>query len=130
MLENDESQIVGIYGAGGIGKTRLLKQINNDLFQTRSGRFDVVIFVTVSKDVSIDRIQEKIAEQLRFKSHNTSNMATKLSNALVEKKFLLLQDDLWEKLDLGIVGIPFLSRSKKGSIYYAVYRCLQRNGRR
>ena len=115
MLENDESQIVGIYGTGGIGKTRLLKLINNDLFHTRSGGFDVVIFVTVSKVVSIDRIQEKIAEQLRFKFQYTSDMATKLSNALVEKKFLLLLDDLWEKLDLGIVGIPFLSRPKKGS---------------
>ena len=31
MLENEESSIVGIYGTGGIGKTRLLTKLNNDL---------------------------------------------------------------------------------------------------
>ena len=115
MLEDDKSKVVGIYGPGGVGKTTLLKRLKNDLSQTRFGAFDVVIFVTVTDDVRINRIQKEIAEQLRLVSLDTIDMATKLSNALVEKKFLLLLDDLWEKLDLGIVGIPFLSRGEKGS---------------
>ena len=114
MLEQKESKVVGIYGPGGVGKTTLLKRLNND-FETKSGGFDVVIFVTVTEDVRIDRIQKEIAERLVFKSQDTSDMATKLCNALVRKKFLLLLDDLWAKLDLEKVGIPFPPISKEGS---------------
>ena len=74
-----------------------------------------MIFVTVTEDVRIDRIQKEIAERLVFKSQDTSDMATKVCNALVRKKFLLLLDDLWEKLDLSEVGIPFSPISKEGS---------------
>ena len=42
-------------------------------------------------------------------------MATKLCNALIQKKFLLLLDDLWEKLDLSEVRISFPPISKEGS---------------
>ena len=114
MLENDESKVVGIYGNRGIGKTTLLKKLNN-LFETKFGGFDVVIFVTVTNDVRIDRIQKKIAEQLRLVSQDTSDVATKLCNALAQKKFLSLLDDLWEKLDLDIVSISFPPNSKEGS---------------
>ena len=113
MLEQKESKVVGICGPAGVGKTALLTKLNDDLSRTRSGGFDVVIFVMVSKDVRIDRIQEKIKERLVFKSQYTSDVTTNLCNALAQKKFLLLLDDLCEKLDLSKVGIPSPPTRKK-----------------
>ena len=47
-LEDEKVGIIGLYGMGGVGKTTLLKRINNEFLKTKLG-FDVVIWVVVSK---------------------------------------------------------------------------------
>ncbi|GLT67741.1 hypothetical protein SLA2020_400270 [Shorea laevis] len=47
-LTDEGSNIIGLYGMGGVGKTTLLLQINNEL-QRRRNNFDIVIWTTVSK---------------------------------------------------------------------------------
>lgn len=43
-----ENAIIGLYGSGGVGKTTLLKQINNN-FCYGGHNFDIEIWVVVSK---------------------------------------------------------------------------------
>ncbi|CAA6672485.1 unnamed protein product [Spirodela intermedia] len=88
LVEGDEAPVIGIYGMGGIGKTTLLKAINNEFLHRGSSQFDLVIW------------------------HPTDRVNT-LRRALSQRKFLLLLDDLWEKLDLGAVGVPFSSSSDR-----------------
>ncbi|CAA6672459.1 unnamed protein product [Spirodela intermedia] len=108
LLEDNEAPVIGIYGLGGIGKTTLLKAINNEFLPRGSGRFDLVIWVTVSKEPDILKVQEQIATQLGCPLHG-ENRARTLLMGLSQKKFLLLLDDVWEKLDLGSIGVPFSS---------------------
>ncbi|CAA6674422.1 unnamed protein product [Spirodela intermedia] len=125
LLEDNEAPVIGIYGLGGIGKTTLLKAINNEFLQRGSGGFDLVIWVTVSKELDVRKVQEDIAVRLGYSrpgkgqgqtlpEHPTDRVNTLLS-ALSKRNFLLLLDDLWEKLDLGAVGVPFSSSFRNGS---------------
>ncbi|CAA7409703.1 unnamed protein product [Spirodela intermedia] len=123
LVEGDEAPVIGIYGMGGIGKTTLLKAINNEFLHRGSSQFDLVIWVTVSKELDVHKVQEEIAVRLGYSrpgkgqgktltEHPTDRVNT-LRRALSQRKFLLLLDDLWEKLDLGAVGVPFSSSSDR-----------------
>ncbi|CAA7409649.1 unnamed protein product [Spirodela intermedia] len=125
LLEDNEAPVIRIYGMGGIGKTTLLKAINNEFLQRGSGGFDLVIWVTVSKELDVRKVQEDIAVRLGYSrpgkgqgqtlpEHLTDRVNTLLS-ALSKRNFLLLLDDLWEKLDLEAVGVPFSSSFRNGS---------------
>ncbi|CAA7034205.1 unnamed protein product [Microthlaspi erraticum] len=70
---------MGMYGMGGVGKTTLLMQINNKFSEERCG-FDFVIWVVVSKELHVEKIQDEIAQKV---------------------------DDIWEKVDLTEIGVPF-----------------------
>lgn len=60
FLPEDE---VGIIGVGGVGKTAFLRKINNE-FLTKIHDFDVVIWVMVSKDFVVDKIQQAVLARL------------------------------------------------------------------
>lgn len=55
-ITEEQAGIIGIYGMGGVGKTSLLTQINNKFRDTLKD-FDVIIWVTVSKDLQLEKIQ-------------------------------------------------------------------------
>ncbi|KAL4183803.1 hypothetical protein AMTRI_Chr11g100120 [Amborella trichopoda] len=86
-LSNNELGVIGIHGMGGVGKTTVMLEINNRPSQNRG--FKRVIWITVSTDVNITRIQKE-----------------RLFSASKEQRFVLILDDLWEKLDLNAIGVP------------------------
>ncbi|KAJ4789766.1 Disease resistance protein RPS5 [Rhynchospora pubera] len=97
--------IIGIWGMGGVGKTHLLEQINNEL--SRDPAFKVVVFVTCSKECSEEKVQDKIIEKLGLsKSGSMEQKQSTVYNFLKEKSFVLLLDDLWTRVDLKTIGIP------------------------
>ena len=49
-LTQYRSASIGLYGTGGVGKTTLMKKVNNEFLKT-SDQFDVVIWVSFSKQV-------------------------------------------------------------------------------
>ncbi|KAH9715171.1 putative disease resistance protein [Citrus sinensis] len=73
--------IIGLYGMGGVGKTTLLTRINNKFLESQNN-FDCVIWVVVSKDLRLEKIQDDIGKKI---------------------------DDLWERVDLTKVGVPLPS---------------------
>ncbi|XP_019057907.1 PREDICTED: LOW QUALITY PROTEIN: probable disease resistance protein At5g63020 [Tarenaya hassleriana] len=116
-LMDDGVGTLGLYGMGGVGKTTLLKQINNKLHE-ETCKFDIVIWVVVSSVVQVHSIQEEIAEKLGFNNFNSDgwkhkkaqDKAADIYNVLTRKRFVLLLDDIWSKVDLTEIGVPSPTR--------------------
>lgn len=108
-LMDDEVRKVGVYGMGGIGKTTVVKHINNRILENKE-RFENVIWVPVSKASSVFKLQEAIACKLDIdisKYDDETMRAAKIYASLSEKKrCVLILDDLWEVYRLDELGIP------------------------
>ncbi|XP_010937022.1 disease resistance protein RPS2-like [Elaeis guineensis] len=105
-LGDDTAGIIGIYGMAGVGKTTLLKRINNMIGRTM---FDHVIFVVVSRTPDLMKLQQHIAKEVGLileDDESEMSRGTAIFNFLKRRKFLLTLDDLWGLLDLVKVGIP------------------------
>ncbi|KAJ9160309.1 hypothetical protein P3X46_025722 [Hevea brasiliensis] len=108
-LKDEGTNFIGIHGMGGIGKTTIVKDIAKKVEQEKL--FDAVVMAVVSQTISVKRIQEQIAEMLGLDFKQTiseegraSLLHTRLKN---ENKTLVILDDIWVRLDLAIIGIPF-----------------------
>ncbi|KAJ8628022.1 hypothetical protein MRB53_021329 [Persea americana] len=107
LLHDEHTSVIYIYGMGGIGKTTLMKAINNKLRATRE--FDYVIWVTVSKELNLERVQEEIMGRLRLgfnENDSCQDRSVQLRNYLSNKRYMLILDDLWNPIDLIGIGIP------------------------
>ncbi|KAI9187481.1 hypothetical protein LWI28_028694 [Acer negundo] len=107
-LKNDKNNMVGLYGMGGVGKTTLAKVVRKEAREKKL--FDEVVMVTVTQNRNIKNIQSQIADLLglTLEEKTEEARAQRLSKRLKNgKKTLLILDDVWEKLDLTIIGIPF-----------------------
>ncbi|KAG2262644.1 hypothetical protein Bca52824_069723 [Brassica carinata] len=65
VIKEGRVGLLGVYGTGGVGKTTFLSQINNK-FLTERNAFDVVIWVVVSRNPTVKRIQEDIGKRLEL----------------------------------------------------------------
>jgi disease resistance protein RPS2 len=104
-----QARMVGVCGMGGVGKTSLLRLLYNK-YKEVSSIFDVVIWFTVSQQYQIEKLQACIAETLHLKLEGSSDKdirKMKLFEALGQKKFLLILDDMWHPIDLNEVGVKF-----------------------
>lgn len=120
FLADDAVGIIGIYGMGGVGKTALLKNINNE-FLTKTHDFDVVIWVLVSKDFVADKIQQAVGARLGLsweEDETQEQRALKICRVMRRKRFLLLLDDVWEELDLENIGIPLADQQNKCKVIF------------
>ncbi|KAH9715216.1 putative disease resistance protein [Citrus sinensis] len=109
-LVEESAGIIGLYGMGGVGKTTLLTHINNKFLESPTN-FDCVIWVVVSKDLRLEKIQEDIGKKIglvgdSWKSRSVEEKALDIFRSLREKRIVLLLDDIWERVDLTKVGVP------------------------
>ncbi|KAK8477311.1 hypothetical protein V6N11_034934 [Hibiscus sabdariffa] len=120
-LKVSTETMIGVYGMPGVGKTSLVKEVHRQLREVKL--FDSVVMATVSQAPDIQRIQDEIAESLGLKleEKTTVGRARRLCERLIqeknpekkqEKRILIILDDIWKKLDLEEVGIPFGSQHK------------------
>ena len=107
LLDNNVGKI-GVYGMGGVGKTTVMKEVNNFLLNELD-KFESVIWVTVSKHNDIIKLQNEIACKLKLglpKFEDEITGAVELYKALKDRRYVLILDDLWETFALEKVGIP------------------------
>ncbi|KAL7212146.1 hypothetical protein ACSBR2_014920 [Camellia fascicularis] len=109
-LSDDNINFIGIHGIGGVGKTTLVTEIGK---KAKSDKlFDDAVMTVVSQNPDIKKIQGQIASWLGFNELNNKEneieRATMLCAKLKDvKKILVILDDVWAKLNLADVGIPF-----------------------
>ncbi|KAG4122891.1 hypothetical protein ERO13_D11G296608v2 [Gossypium hirsutum] len=114
-LRNDGVQKIGVYGMAGVGKTTVVKLVNNELLKSVSN-FDIIVWVTVSREFSVIELQKKIAEAMNVVitvDEDEILRAGMLYEILTEKgRFVLFLDGAWEGFSLEKVGIPEFSGGK------------------
>ncbi|TYH86524.1 hypothetical protein ES332_D01G049100v1 [Gossypium tomentosum] len=98
---------------GGVGKTTLVRNVGGEV-----KGFDRVIMVTVSETLDIEKMQNKIADDidLNFEKKTGEVKAAELWSRLSNGKFLVILDDLWKEWnddgDLRKIGIPLVKDEK------------------
>ncbi|WJZ97438.1 hypothetical protein VitviT2T_016042 [Vitis vinifera] len=106
-LRNEDMRMLGVWGMGGVGKTTLVKQVAQQAEEDKLFH-KVVMVLHISQTPNITEIQEKIARMLGLKFEAGEDRAGRLKQRLKgEEKILVILDDIWGKLDLGEIGIPY-----------------------
>ncbi|KAF8369394.1 hypothetical protein HHK36_032596 [Tetracentron sinense] len=121
ITEEEQVRIIGIYGKEGLGKTTLLTIINHEFLRRVNHDFDVVIWVKVSKESNVRRVQKDIAKRLGLKPEDEINdaaFARLIFNVLKKKKFVLLLDDIWDRVDFEDVGVPCPNSTNKCKVVF------------
>ncbi|KAJ0007079.1 hypothetical protein Pint_30377 [Pistacia integerrima] len=107
-LMGNEVTKIGVCGRGGVGKTTIITHINNRLVQ-ENGKFDHVIWVTVSQPFDLAKLQDQIASMFKRNFEEAKDQkirAGMLLRMFEGKRFVLILDDMWESFSLEEVGIP------------------------
>ncbi|KAK2998456.1 hypothetical protein RJ639_023964 [Escallonia herrerae] len=100
LLRNEKIKGVGIRGMVGIGKTTIMKNLNNHEEVSTEGS---------PENLSKEHIQQAIVQRLELdipESSDADRVARTISKELEEKKYLLLLDDVKKDVDLEELGIP------------------------
>ncbi|XP_044475627.1 disease resistance protein At4g27190-like [Mangifera indica] len=108
-LKDDKVSIIGICGMGGVGKTTLVKQVGKQAKEEKL--YDSVVMVVVSQTPNIMNIQREIAHMLDLKSLSDCPESARASSLWErikkEKRILIILDDIWRRIQLEEIGIPF-----------------------
>ncbi|KAK6127154.1 hypothetical protein DH2020_039102 [Rehmannia glutinosa] len=113
-LKEENINTIGICGIGGIGKTRMARRIGEKV--KREKLFKVVVMVSVGPSSDIKRVVYEMSEYLGVRLRTGDFLATAnalFSKLIMEESILIILDDVWEGLDLEIIGI--LLQKHKGS---------------
>ena len=105
--DNNNTNIIGVHGMGGVGKTTMVKQVAEKVMT--EGHFHRVVMATVSQTVNLKKIQSSIADglELLLKKKSDEGRAKELREKIMaDKSILVILDDVWEWIDPSSIGIP------------------------
>lgn len=114
--------IIGLYGIGGVGKTTLLKKINNE-FLNRRHEHDFKTVILVDAKQSDQELQKAILKASGISAGNWENTsiaekAWQITHILQCKKFVLLLDDVGKRLELLTIGVPLPDDQNKSKVVF------------
>ncbi|KAF0910814.1 hypothetical protein E2562_004781 [Oryza meyeriana var. granulata] len=113
-LDDRDADVVAICGMAGVGKSTLLRRINNVFVQDpdRRHEFDYVIWLDEPSDCAVDKLQDTLAHQLGLCAFPDDGVpdhrARPIFEVLRNASFLLLLDGLTKPVDLVDIGVPHL----------------------
>ncbi|KAL9249388.1 Disease resistance protein RPS5-like protein [Drosera capensis] len=121
-FEDDHVGVIGLYGMGGVGKTALLTEFHNKLAISVND-FDYVIWVDMKRNQTLEEVQVSIEKKLgldegTLASKSEHDKYEDISRVLNGKKFVLLLDNLWERLDLLKAGVPYPNENNRCKILF------------
>ncbi|GAB2294316.1 hypothetical protein Dimus_028526 [Dionaea muscipula] len=110
FIRDEKLHRIGIFGMPGVGKTTIMKNLNDKVNEEEDHMFDIVIWVTVSKDGDIiEQIQKAILERLNLADkvigRTRHDKECLISDVLGKMKYLLLVDEVYSVIDLDRLGI-------------------------
>ncbi|XP_028762935.1 disease resistance protein SUMM2-like [Neltuma alba] len=108
-LQNENCNMIGLEGMGGVGKTSMAKEVGHKLEESKL--IDKIIFLVVSKPPDFKEIRGKLAEglDLSLEEVKEEELSSTIFSRItkMDKKLLIILDDVWEKFDLvENLGIP------------------------
>ncbi|KAI8003606.1 Disease resistance protein [Camellia lanceoleosa] len=107
-LKDDRFHMIAICGMGGVGKTTMVKEVAKRAKEEKL--FDEVVMAVVSQSPNERKIQGEIGDSLglKFEEETERGRANRLCERLRRtKRILVILDDVWERLELNDIGIPF-----------------------
>ncbi|KAI7996505.1 putative disease resistance protein [Camellia lanceoleosa] len=113
ILRDDEINMIGICGMGGIGKTTMVKDVVNRA--PNEHLFDAIVMAVVSQHPNLMNVQGQIADilDLKLEEETLPGRVAHLHQRLTTvKRILIVLDDVWERIDLQEIGIPFWSENR------------------
>lgn len=115
-LKHDKIRRIGIWGALGIGKTAIMRYLNDN--EGIAKMFEIIIWITMPGDPSdTQKLQEDIIQRLKLSVEGISRIeekAQRISEGLEGKKCLILLDEVGHKIDLHeIMGFRTLQKDSK-----------------
>ncbi|KAJ9687646.1 hypothetical protein PVL29_016219 [Vitis rotundifolia] len=93
FLDNKQIRKIGIWETMGTGKITIMQNLNNQKDITKM--FDIVIWVTVSKEWSLKKLQGAIMQRLKLNMQNNIGIeenTCRISIELKGKKYLIILD--------------------------------------
>ncbi|THG09289.1 hypothetical protein TEA_000381 [Camellia sinensis var. sinensis] len=107
-LKDDRFHMIAICGMGGVGKTTMAKEVAKRAKEEKL--FDEVVMAVVSQSPNEMKIQGEIGDKLglKFEQETKHGRAGQLRERLRgTKRILVILDDVWKRLELNDIGIPF-----------------------
>ncbi|XP_028058088.1 disease resistance protein At4g27190-like isoform X2 [Camellia sinensis] len=108
-LTDDSIYVIGICGMGGVGKTTMVEEVAKKAEEKKM--FHKIVMVVVSQNPDLINIQGEIAKILGFELPGGNNLFARAgelgSRILKAGRILVILDDVWERLELNKIGIPF-----------------------
>ncbi|KAM5576897.1 hypothetical protein ABKV19_007639 [Rosa sericea] len=113
-LRNPDTNMILVYGIGGVGKTTLVREvfrkaITDHLFD------DLVTVLNVKQITDLGRIQLEILVKLGMDVLDDETMAgraRRLFERIKDKRTLVILDDVWEGIDLVAIGLHCVANCK------------------
>ncbi|KAI5020976.1 hypothetical protein ZWY2020_054386 [Hordeum vulgare] len=115
--DNHGRKVLSIVGFGGLGKTTLA----NEIYRKIRGHFDCYAFVSISQNLDRMKIIKEVISQVSYNDDFKKNIEiwddkksiSKLRELLLEKRYLVIIDDIWKQISIPTIPGYLSSRDER-----------------